>query len=331
MEKTWYADLDQDGLGNPDSTITACTQPVGFVGNALDKDQDCLNPPIWYRDMDGDTLGDPAVFMIACNQPEGYVTNADDSDNSAGPPSTRLTIRPAGDDNGSPVFHYGEYLPAGYDGDKHQVFGLIINWHGIGENGESNGLEQAVTENGPLRYVSNDTWANPDFLNVQDSFLILAPRFHGVGSACATPDFVKEFIDFAMERYDIDPNRVYLTGLSCGAIAIDGYTAVYYENSPVAASILISGRFTASWAVHGCSLNERAFWEFHGLKDKSPTDETGTIIPFTYLLTCADTDTSKIKLTTYEGVAHRAWERTFDLTGGAGNIYEWLWRNPPEE
>ncbi|MEN0062894.1 MAG: putative metal-binding motif-containing protein [Myxococcota bacterium] len=43
---TWYADVDQDGYGDPGSTTTACIQPVGFVDNADDCDDVAsdLNP-----------------------------------------------------------------------------------------------------------------------------------------------------------------------------------------------------------------------------------------------------------------------------------------------
>ena len=33
----WYADLDGDGLGNLADTVSACTQPVGYVNNSDDQ------------------------------------------------------------------------------------------------------------------------------------------------------------------------------------------------------------------------------------------------------------------------------------------------------
>ena len=33
---TWYEDMDEDGLGNPDVSQMACEQPIGFVSNSQD-------------------------------------------------------------------------------------------------------------------------------------------------------------------------------------------------------------------------------------------------------------------------------------------------------
>ncbi|MEM6722714.1 MAG: YHYH protein [Bacteroidota bacterium] len=46
IEITYYEDADSDGLGNPDITMTACTQPDGFVSNANDADDTTFSTAI---------------------------------------------------------------------------------------------------------------------------------------------------------------------------------------------------------------------------------------------------------------------------------------------
>ncbi len=87
----WYADADNDGMGDPDDTQESCDQPAGFVDNADDlepncgtNDSDicgvCAGPgeAVWYADTDGDGAGDPDESQQSCDQPEGFVDNADD-------------------------------------------------------------------------------------------------------------------------------------------------------------------------------------------------------------------------------------------------------------
>lgn len=83
---TWYQDLDNDGLGNPAVTQDDCAQPVGYVAN--DDDCDDNNNAIgvasttYYLDTDNDGFGNAAVTQIACTQPVGYVSNDDDCDDN---------------------------------------------------------------------------------------------------------------------------------------------------------------------------------------------------------------------------------------------------------
>jgi hypothetical protein len=98
----WYRDLDNDGFGST-STLTACTQPAGYV--AVGGDCNDNNPAVkpgatelcngvddncnetidegavsvtWYRDIDNDGYGDPLDSIRACIKPNGYVALSGD-------------------------------------------------------------------------------------------------------------------------------------------------------------------------------------------------------------------------------------------------------------
>jgi hypothetical protein len=110
----WFADVDGDGYGDPDSTASACETPTGYVDQARDcndldpdirpdapevcdgLDNDCdeliddADPDVdisaggtWYADVDTDGYGDPAVATSACDQPTGTVTDNTDCDDAA--------------------------------------------------------------------------------------------------------------------------------------------------------------------------------------------------------------------------------------------------------
>lgn len=60
---TWYRDADGDGYGDPNPAliIVSCSQPDGYVSNALDcNDSNPLvqGPSTFYKDADGDGFGD---------------------------------------------------------------------------------------------------------------------------------------------------------------------------------------------------------------------------------------------------------------------------------
>lgn len=113
----WFLDNDTDGYGASSPTIMACQQPVGYVANSSDCDDNNINvhpaateicdgsnldencngladdsdPTVtgqtaWYIDMDNDTYGDASgTAILSCENQAGYVTNnldCDDMDNT---------------------------------------------------------------------------------------------------------------------------------------------------------------------------------------------------------------------------------------------------------
>lgn len=114
---TWYRDQDVDGYGDPNNSIQACSQPLGYITN----NQDCndnasfINPGTseicgngiddncngstdegcetytFYADADGDSYGNPSSSITQSSpvSPSGYVSNNLDCDDS------NLAVNPA--------------------------------------------------------------------------------------------------------------------------------------------------------------------------------------------------------------------------------------------
>jgi len=104
---TYYSDLDNDGYGNPDSSVDAASQPPGYVaiGNDCNDSNSSINPgtnetcngiddncnsivdegvtTTYYSDIDGDGFGDSLSTNQACTTPSGYVLDNTDCDDSA--------------------------------------------------------------------------------------------------------------------------------------------------------------------------------------------------------------------------------------------------------
>lgn len=121
ISMTWYRDLDGDGFGDEGNFIDQCTQPLGYVADNTDcddnnaanypgnteicdfQDNDCdglvddadndLVGIIYFEDADGDGFGNPNVSETACDIPPGFVEDngdCDDTDNTVYPDAPEL-------------------------------------------------------------------------------------------------------------------------------------------------------------------------------------------------------------------------------------------------
>lgn len=227
--------------------------------------------------------------------------------------STRQTLRPKGTVKGAPL-GYVEYLPPGY-GKKPSP--LILFLHGSGESGDGSKVAlEGLASAGIPSIIEFDHW--PD----SRPFVVLAPQHDAQPpSFCMTADEIDAFLRFAMKHYDIDPSRVYVTGLSCGAIGLWNYLAAHRDEL-VAAVVPIAGNGVGAVQLAGCDLARLPIWAFHGaLDDAVPV--FGDVYPLTTLQACTDPSPSDARLTVYPLESHDAWTITYG--GQAGyDIYDWM-------
>jgi subtilase family serine protease len=85
---TYYRDQDGDGFGNEAVTIIACTQPVGYVANADDCDDNdagVFQGIRYYVDGDGDGYGsgEGSLFCLSSPPPGYSLNNGDCNDHDA--------------------------------------------------------------------------------------------------------------------------------------------------------------------------------------------------------------------------------------------------------
>lgn len=209
---------------------------------------------------------------------------------------------------------YLEYTPPGYgDGSR---FPLLVFLHGIGENGDGDGELNNVARNGIARLIARDAW------DLERPFIVLSPQhFARPGTDCHTPAEIHAMFEHAQRAYDVDPSRIYLTGLSCGAIGAWNYLGQHTDTQGVAAAVLIAGDGRGAWSRAGCDLGRVPIWGFHGDAD-GVVAVAGTRVPITNLMTMCD-PAPDADLVIYPGVGHDSWTRTYD--GSAGHdVYAWL-------
>jgi predicted peptidase len=223
-------------------------------------------------------------------------------------------MRPVGSMAGAPS-GYAEYVPPGYGVGAPRP--LLVFLHGSDENGDgSERALQRLARTAVPRLIQNDRWP------ADRPFIVLMPQHRGAPrSLCADGDEIEEFLAFAVEHYEVDRERVYLTGTSCGAVAAWDYLG-QHKDEIVTAAVLIAGDGREAVEEGGCEVGRVAIWAFHGGADDL-VSSAGSVEPITALRACTDPPPADLELIVFDGVGHAIWNPIYD--GSLGHdVFAWL-------
>jgi predicted peptidase len=193
------------------------------------------------------------------------------------------------------ALRYLLYLPEGYDPGG-EAWPLLLFLHGAGERGDSLDLVKA---HGPPRLVE-EGHAFP--------FLLVSPQ--QPPGAWWDPAALAALLDDVEARHRVDPDRVYVTGLSMGGFGT------------WALAILQPDRFAAIAPVCGggeaegvCAIRDVPAWAFHGALDSVvPLARSAEMVDALYA--CGGNP----RFTVYPEADHDSWTETY----ANPTLYEWL-------
>lgn len=196
-------------------------------------------------------------------------------------------------------------LPKDFGRDSAQRFPLIFFLHGVGERGDD--LEKLKQEGLP-KLLENP----PDFVN---PFVVVSPQCPAESDWSLEMDALIALLDDAIEKYAIDPRRVYLTGLSMGGRGAWQLAALHPNYFAALAPICGARPEILRRAERRNLIKQIPTWVFHGEQDtRVPVSESINL--FNDLKECG----ANIQLTIYPDLRHDSWTRTYDNP----KLYEWL-------
>lgn len=219
---------------------------------------------------------------------------------------------------GGNIGGFYESLPPSYDSNTN-VYPLIVFLHGGGELGDGNGQLSMVLKNAIPKMIGAKTFPlSFTVSNEQYSFLVISPQF----KAWPKPADVEKLVDYSVEHYRVDTQRIYMVGLSMGGGATWEYDARYGKR--LAAMVPISG---ASWAdsatAKGIAATNTPTWAFHNKDDDAVTYESTTrYIDFIKFFN----PSFPVRFTLWPNGGHDAWTKATDpeYREEGKNIYEWM-------
>jgi predicted peptidase len=189
------------------------------------------------------------------------------------------------------------FLPDGYNKQK-QGWPLILFLHGAGERGSD---LKKVKIHGPPKIVEKQK----DF-----PFIVVSPQCPEDDWWTDKIEVLIHLLDDIVARYNVDTERIYLTGLSMGGYGTWALAAKYPERFAAIAPICGGGN-----RIMAFRLKDVPVWAFHGAKDN--------VVPLKQSEEMVDTIKAgggNAKLTVYPDAGHDSWTETYNNR----ELYDWF-------
>jgi predicted peptidase len=201
--------------------------------------------------------------------------------------------------------NYLLYLPKDYGEDKAKKWPAILFLHGAGERGDDlallkkHGIPKLVEERSDFPFVTlspqcplNTWWVAESLMAGLDALL-----------------------NDAVAQLAIDPNRIYLTGLSMGGMGCWQLAAQYPDRFAALVPICGPCPWGFGFPQRAAVLRHLPIWVFHGAKDMVvPLADSESIVK---VLQAAG---GNVRFTIYPDTEHDAWSETYDNP----ELYEWM-------
>lgn len=189
------------------------------------------------------------------------------------------------------------FLPQDY-GKKDQQWPLILFLHGAGERGDNLDL---VKKHGPPKIVDQ----KPDF-----PFVVISPQCPADSWWTEEGDALIALLDDILAHYRVDPDRVYLTGLSMGGFGTWDLAIAYPKRFAAIAPICGRGK---PYMVK--RIKDVPAWVFHGGKDPVvPIKDSEDMV------NALKKVGAEVKFTVYPEAGHDSWTETYNNPA----LYDWF-------
>jgi predicted peptidase len=196
------------------------------------------------------------------------------------------------------IHNYLLYLPENYEEKSDKKWPLILFLHGSGEQGDN---VELLKKYGIPNIVESIT----DF-----QFIVVSPQCPNDTKWVFQTDALNEFLDYVLSNYNVDLDRVYLTGLSLGGHGTYKLAAEHPEKfaaiAPVCGHQYLEGVD---------SIKTLPVWVFHGAKDTViNVKESEEMVDALKVLGC------DVRFTVYPEAHHDSWTETYNNL----ELYNWF-------